>query len=39
MTISKKLEKAINSQIAAEMWSANLYMSMSLFCEKEGKTI
>lgn len=36
MTISKKLEKAINSQIAAEMWSANLYMSMSLFCEKEG---
>ena len=25
MTISKKLEKAINEQITAEMWSANLY--------------
>ena len=36
MTISKKLEKAINEQIAAELWSANLYMSMSFFCEKEG---
>lgn len=36
MTISKKLEKAINEQITAEMWSANLYMAMSFFCEKEG---
>ncbi|MCH5243565.1 MAG: ferritin [Lentimicrobiaceae bacterium] len=36
MTISKKLEKALNEQIAAEMWSANLYTSMSFFCEKEG---
>lgn len=36
MVISKKLEKAINEQIAAELWSANLYMSMSFFCEKEG---
>lgn len=36
MVISKKLEKALNEQINAEMWSANLYMSMSFFCEKEG---
>lgn len=38
MIISKKLEEAINQQIAAEMWSANLYMSMAFFCEKEGFT-
>lgn len=36
MIISKKLQEAINAQIAAEMWSANLYMSMAFFCEKEG---
>lgn len=36
MVISKKLEKALNGQIAAEMWSANLYTSMSFFCAKEG---
>ena len=27
--ISKKLAKAINDQINAEMWSAYLYLSMS----------
>ena len=28
--ISEKLQNAINEQITAEMWSANLYLSMSL---------
>ena len=27
--ISEKLQNAINEQITAEMWSANLYLSMS----------
>ena len=34
--ITKKLQDAINGQIAAEMWSANLYLSMSFYFEKEG---
>lgn len=34
--ISKKLENAINLQITAEMWSANLYLSMSFHFGKEG---
>ncbi|MDR0746167.1 MAG: ferritin [Mediterranea sp.] len=34
--ISKKLQDAINKQINAEMWSANLYLSMSYFFAKEG---
>lgn len=34
--ISKKLEQAINDQIIAELWSSNLYLSMSLFLKKEG---
>ncbi len=34
--ISEKLQKAINEQITAEMWSANLYMSMSFYLQKEG---
>lgn len=34
--ISEKLVKAINKQIAAEMWSANLYLSMSYYLQKEG---
>ena len=34
--ISKKLEKAINDQIAAELWSSQLYLQMSLFLKKEG---
>lgn len=32
--ISQKLQDAINAQIVAEMWSANLYLSMSYFCSK-----
>lgn len=34
--ISENLQKAINAQITAEMWSSNLYLSMSFFLEKEG---
>lgn len=34
--ISDKLQKEINEQITAEMWSANLYLSMSFFLQKEG---
>jgi len=33
MNISKKMEKAINDQINAELYSAYLYLSMSAFCE------
>lgn len=34
--ISEKLNKAINDQITAEMWSSNLYLSMSFYLAKEG---
>ncbi len=34
--ISKSLEKALNGQIVAEIYSANLYLSMSFYLEKEG---
>lgn len=34
--ISEKLQHAINEQIVAEMWSANLYLSMSFYFEREG---
>lgn len=34
--ISEKLQNAINGQITAEMWSANLYLAMSFYMEKEG---
>ena len=34
--ISEKLQKAINEQITAEMWSSNLYLSMSVYFQKEG---
>ncbi len=34
--LTKKLEKALNEQIVAEMWSANLYLAMSFYFEKEG---
>lgn len=34
--ISEKLQNALNDQITAEMWSANLYLSMSFYFEKEG---
>ncbi|WP_080903690.1 ferritin [Parabacteroides sp. Marseille-P3160] len=28
--LSEKMQKALNDQIAAEMWSSNLYLSMSI---------
>jgi len=34
--ISKKLEEAINAQIQAEMYSANLYLSMSAYFKSVG---
>lgn len=34
--ISEKLQHAINEQVTAEMWSANLYLAMSFYFEKEG---
>ena len=34
--ISEKLQEAINEQITAEMWSSNLYLSMSFYLQKEG---
>ena len=34
--ITEKLQNAINDQLIAEMWSANLYLSMSFYLEKEG---
>lgn len=30
MTLSRKLSDALNEQILAEMWSSNLYLSMSI---------
>ncbi len=34
--ISTKLQEAINAQIVAEMWSANLYLSMSYYFANKG---
>ncbi|MCD8210738.1 MAG: ferritin [Prevotella sp.] len=34
--ISTKLQDAINAQIAAEMWSANIYLSMSYYFGNKG---
>ncbi|MDD4142566.1 MAG: ferritin [Bacteroidales bacterium] len=34
--LSKKVEKAINAQINAELWSAYLYLSMSAYCQDKG---
>lgn len=34
--ISEKLQKALNDQITAEMWSSNLYLQMAFHLEKEG---
>ncbi len=34
--ITEKLQKAINGQIIAELWSSNLYLAMSFYMEKEG---
>ena len=35
--ILKKIEEALNQQINAELWSAYLYLSMSLHFEHEGR--
>ena len=34
--MTEKLQKALNDQITAELWSANLYLSMSFFLQREG---
>ena len=34
--ITEKLQNAIIEQIAAEMWSSNLYLAMSFYMEAEG---
>lgn len=34
--ISEKLQKAINEQITAELWSSNLYLQMSFFLKAQG---
>lgn len=36
--ISKKLQDALNVQITAELWAANLYLSMSFHLAKLGYT-
>ncbi|MDA3867073.1 MAG: ferritin [Salinivirgaceae bacterium] len=36
--LSEKMQKAINDQINAEMWSSYLYLSMSAYFENEGLT-
>ena len=38
MRISQKLEKKINEQITEELWSANLYLSMSFYMASQGYT-
>ena len=32
--MSEKLQNALNEQITAELWSANLYLSMSFYLKK-----
>lgn len=34
--MTENLQKALNEQITAELWSANLYLSMSFFLQREG---
>ena len=34
--MTEKLQNALNEQITAELWSANLYLSMSFYLKKEG---
>ena len=36
--MTEKLQKVLNEQVTAEMWSANLYLSMSFHLEREGYT-
>jgi ferritin len=34
--ITERLQKAMNEQVTAELWSANLYLSMSLYMQRTG---
>ena len=34
--ITSKLQKAVNDQITAELWSSNLYLQMSYFLKHQG---
>lgn len=34
--ITAKLQKAVNDQIAAELWSSNLYLQMSYYLKNQG---
>ena len=34
--LSEKLHKAINAQVNAELWSAYLYLAMSVYAESKG---
>lgn len=34
--MTERLQKALNEQITAELWSANLYLSMSFYLKREG---
>lgn len=36
MLLSTKLSEAFNTQVNAEMWSSNLYLSMAVYFKKEG---
>ena len=36
MVLSQKLAEAFNAQVNAEMWSANLYLSMAVYFKKAG---
>lgn len=36
MILSRKLSDAFNSQVNAEMWSSNLYLSMAIHFKKAG---
>lgn len=36
--MTEKLQKVLNEQVTTEMWSANLYLSMSFHLEREGYT-
>ena len=38
MVLTEKLEKALNEQITAELWSSNLYLAMSFHMAHEGWT-
>ena len=34
--MTERLQKALNEQITADLWSVNLYLSMSWFLMREG---